>query len=101
MEILSLYREFLTGFHKRKLQRKKIAQEQLKQQLKEERKRLKQEVCITKTRTLMFSSSELIQLQLYFSFSRSSMAIKAVGYKTCQNIGIYIVIFVITGSGVI
>lgn len=36
-------REYLTGFHKRKLQRKKIAQEQLKQQLKEERKRLKQE----------------------------------------------------------
>ncbi|PSN34067.1 hypothetical protein C0J52_12821 [Blattella germanica] len=36
-------REFLTGFHKRKLQRKKKAQEELDQQLKEERKRLKQE----------------------------------------------------------
>ncbi|KDR13007.1 nucleolar protein 12 [Zootermopsis nevadensis] len=36
-------REFLTGFHKRKLQRKKKAQEELKQQLREERKRVKQE----------------------------------------------------------
>lgn len=35
------FREFLTGFHKRKLQRKKKAQEELQQQLKEERKRLK------------------------------------------------------------
>ncbi|XP_022916961.2 nucleolar protein 12 [Onthophagus taurus] len=36
-------REFLTGFHKRKLQRKKEAQEKLEAQLKEERKRLKKE----------------------------------------------------------
>ncbi|XP_067006129.1 nucleolar protein 12 [Anabrus simplex] len=36
-------REFLSGFHKRKLQRKKKAHEELKQQLKDERKRLKQE----------------------------------------------------------
>jgi len=36
-------REFLTGFHKRKLHRQKRAQEELKQQLKEERKRLKHE----------------------------------------------------------
>lgn len=36
-------REFLTGFHKRKLQRQKRAQEELQQLLKEERKRLKQE----------------------------------------------------------
>ncbi|XP_044731635.1 ribosomal RNA-processing protein 17 [Chrysoperla carnea] len=36
-------REFLTGFHKRKLQRKKKAQEELQEQLKAERKRLKQE----------------------------------------------------------
>lgn len=36
-------REFLTGFHKRKVQRKKKAEEELKQQLKEERKRLKHE----------------------------------------------------------
>ncbi|XP_043248680.1 nucleolar protein 12 [Colletes gigas] len=34
-------RDFLTGFHKRKLQRKKKAQEELQQQLKEERKRIK------------------------------------------------------------
>ncbi|GLV44581.1 hypothetical protein CBL_13487 [Carabus blaptoides fortunei] len=36
-------REFLSGFHKRKLQRKKHAQEKLAQELKEERKRLKHE----------------------------------------------------------
>ncbi|XP_019870994.2 nucleolar protein 12 [Aethina tumida] len=36
-------REFLTGFHKRKLQRKKYAKEKLEKELKEERKRLKQE----------------------------------------------------------
>jgi len=36
-------REFLTGFHKRKLQRKKQAQENLEKELKEERKRLKAE----------------------------------------------------------
>jgi hypothetical protein len=47
MERLLLCRQFLTGFHKRKLQRKKIAEEQLKRQLKEERKRLKQQVCTT------------------------------------------------------
>ncbi|XP_054013016.1 nucleolar protein 12 [Hylaeus anthracinus] len=35
-------RDFLTGFHKRKVQRQKKAQEELKQQLKEERKRIKQ-----------------------------------------------------------
>ncbi|XP_069696865.1 nucleolar protein 12-like isoform X2 [Periplaneta americana] len=35
--------EFLTGFHKRKLQRKKKAQEEFEQQLKEERKRLQLE----------------------------------------------------------
>lgn len=38
------FREFLTGFHKRKLQRKKKAQQKLEQDLKEERKRLKAEV---------------------------------------------------------
>lgn len=36
-------REFLTGFHKRKVQRQKKAQEELQQQLKEERKKIKQE----------------------------------------------------------
>lgn len=38
-------REFLTGFRKRKLERKKKAQEELQKLLKEERKRIKQEVC--------------------------------------------------------
>ncbi|CAG2063888.1 unnamed protein product, partial [Timema podura] len=37
-------REFLTGFHKRKVQRQKKAKEELDHQLREERKRLKQEV---------------------------------------------------------
>nr|CAD7594394.1 unnamed protein product [Timema genevievae] len=36
-------REFLTGFHKRKVQRQKKAKEELDHQLREERKRLKQE----------------------------------------------------------
>ncbi|KAF2905199.1 hypothetical protein ILUMI_00976 [Ignelater luminosus] len=36
-------REFLSGFHKRKLQRKKKAKEKLEQELKEEKKRLKAE----------------------------------------------------------
>ncbi|KYM95539.1 Nucleolar protein 12 [Cyphomyrmex costatus] len=36
-------REFLGGFRKRKLERKRKAQEQLQQQLKEERKKIKQE----------------------------------------------------------
>ncbi|RZF43576.1 hypothetical protein LSTR_LSTR008089 [Laodelphax striatellus] len=36
-------REFLTGFHKRKLQRQKKAQEEFKQKIKEEKKRIKQE----------------------------------------------------------
>ncbi|XP_044272774.1 nucleolar protein 12 [Tribolium madens] len=36
-------RDFLTGFHKRKLQRKKEAREKLERELKEERKRLKTE----------------------------------------------------------
>lgn len=41
--LIYCYREFLSGFHKRKLQRKKKAQEELAEQLKAERKRLKQE----------------------------------------------------------
>ncbi|XP_025986053.1 nucleolar protein 12 [Solenopsis invicta] len=36
-------REFLGGFRKRKLERKRKAQEELRQQLKEERKKIKQE----------------------------------------------------------
>ncbi|CAH0564281.1 unnamed protein product [Brassicogethes aeneus] len=36
-------KEFLTGFHKRKLQRKKYAKDKLEKELKEERKRLKAE----------------------------------------------------------
>jgi hypothetical protein len=61
-----LCREFLTGFHKRKLQRKKRAQEELKQQLNEERKRLKQEVRPTVIRTLIFSSLELIHSHIFY-----------------------------------
>ncbi|XP_037701911.1 nucleolar protein 12 isoform X2 [Choloepus didactylus] len=36
-------REYLTGFHKRKVERKKAAIEELKQRLKEERKKLREE----------------------------------------------------------
>lgn len=43
--IVSLcYREYLTGFHKRKVERKKAAIEEIKQRLKEERKKLREEV---------------------------------------------------------
>lgn len=45
------YREFLGGFRKRKLERKRKAQEQLQKQLKEEQKKIKQAVsvkCIVK-----------------------------------------------------
>lgn len=41
--MVSCFREFLTGFHKRKLQRKKEAREKFERELKEERKRLKAE----------------------------------------------------------
>lgn len=41
--LLYAYREFLTGFHKRKLQRKKEAKEKFERELKEERKRIKAE----------------------------------------------------------
>lgn len=36
-------KDFLTGFHKRKLQRKKAAEEEFKEKLKAEKKRIKQE----------------------------------------------------------
>ncbi|KAI4545904.1 hypothetical protein MG293_002459, partial [Ovis ammon polii] len=37
-------REYLTGFHKRKVERKKVAIEEIKQRLKEEQKKLREEV---------------------------------------------------------
>lgn len=37
-------REYLTGFHKRKVERKKAAIEEIKQRLKEEQKKLREEV---------------------------------------------------------
>lgn len=37
-------REYLTGFHKRKVERKKAAIEEIKHQLKEEQKKLREEV---------------------------------------------------------
>lgn len=39
-----IVREFLTGFRKRKQERRKKAKDELEQQVKEERKRIKQEV---------------------------------------------------------
>lgn len=38
------FREYLTGFHKRKVERKQAAIEELKQRLKEEQKKLREEV---------------------------------------------------------
>lgn len=43
MQFNSISREFLTGFHKRKLQRKKEAKENFEKDLKAERKRIKSE----------------------------------------------------------
>lgn len=37
-------REYLTGFHKRKVERKKAAIEEIKQRLKKEQKKLREEV---------------------------------------------------------
>lgn len=36
--------EYLTGFHKRKVERRKIALEEIKHKLKEEQKKMKDEV---------------------------------------------------------
>lgn len=44
MNNISISRDFLCGFRKRKLERKKKAQEDLQRLLKEEKKRIKQEV---------------------------------------------------------
>lgn len=41
-----IFREFLCGFRKRKLERKKKAQEELQRMLKEEKRRIKQEVIL-------------------------------------------------------
>ena len=41
---LLCFREFLTGFRKRKAERRKVAQEQIIARLKEEKKKLKQKV---------------------------------------------------------
>lgn len=43
INIFLYFRDFLTGFHKRKLQRKKDAKEKFEKELKEERKRIKAE----------------------------------------------------------
>lgn len=42
--MLILSREFLTGFHKRKVERRKAAVEEIKRKLKEEEKKMKEEV---------------------------------------------------------
>ena len=38
------FREFLTGFHKRKVQRQKAAEEEFKEKFKAEKKRIKLEL---------------------------------------------------------
>lgn len=42
--IILIFSEFLTGFHKRKLARKKKAKDDFEKKLKEEKKRIKAEV---------------------------------------------------------
>ncbi|KAG6924913.1 nucleolar protein 12 [Chelydra serpentina] len=37
-------REYLTGFHKRKVERRKVAVEEIKRKLKEEQRKMKEEV---------------------------------------------------------
>jgi len=44
--IFAIVRDFLTGFHKRKLARKKKARDDFEKKLKEEKKRIKTEVKI-------------------------------------------------------
>jgi len=39
-------RDFLTGFHKRKLERRRAALEEMRSKLKEEQKRVREEVCV-------------------------------------------------------
>jgi len=39
-----MFREYLTGFHKRKVERRKVALEEIKRKLKEEQRKMKEEV---------------------------------------------------------
>lgn len=57
-------RDFLTGFRKRKLQRKKQAQEKLEKELKEERKRLKAEAKES-YKNLVVSHRDIPELEKY------------------------------------
>lgn len=41
---MHFFRDYLTGFHKRKNERRKAAVEEIKQKLKEEQKRVREEV---------------------------------------------------------
>lgn len=47
--LLTCYREYLTGFHKRKVERRKHAQVQLEQQKREERLALRKSVSFSNT----------------------------------------------------
>lgn len=62
------FREFLGGFRKRKLERKRKAQEQLQKQLKEERKKIKQEVSV-KWYKALFSKKIIEKKQSIYVFS--------------------------------
>jgi len=41
---LSLVRDYLTGFHKRKVERRKAAVDEMRKKIKEEQKRVREEV---------------------------------------------------------
>lgn len=56
------FRDFLTGFHKRKLQRKKEAKEKFEKDLKEERKRIKAEAKVS-YKNLVLSHKPIPELE--------------------------------------
>lgn len=74
----------MSGFHKRKLQRKKKAQEELQQQLKEERKRLKTEAKES-YKKLLVSSRPIPEVEelLKEEYEEDNVTVKVV--ELCAN----------------
>lgn len=60
--MIVIFSEFLTGFHKRKLARKKKAKEDFEKKLKEEKRRIKAEVSLILKQMLYF----LILFKFFF-----------------------------------
>ncbi|ERL94116.1 ribosomal RNA-processing protein 17-like [Dendroctonus ponderosae] len=76
-------RDFLTGFRKRKLQRKKHAQEKLENDLKEERKRLKSDAKES-YKKLVVSHRDIPELEKYLSneYEEDDVTVKVVELST-------------------